>query len=148
MFSHKMQSSGVGDNNALCMCLCAEHFTCVVKVLYSLQYTQALAALSIRFSREERLAWSNTGAAKKVPPMTHLSKPILRLTSGSYSKHVSYNSSALWKSVINWFRIATLMSIQLMFVHGLCVFVLFIIQRLNVPLPDRYQSCNYPFYND
>uniref|UniRef100_A0A673M6J4 E3 ubiquitin-protein ligase n=1 Tax=Sinocyclocheilus rhinocerous TaxID=307959 RepID=A0A673M6J4_9TELE len=43
-----------------------EHFTCVVKVLYSLQYTQALAALSIRFSREERLAWSNTGAAKKV----------------------------------------------------------------------------------
>uniref|UniRef100_A0A672SMC3 E3 ubiquitin-protein ligase n=1 Tax=Sinocyclocheilus grahami TaxID=75366 RepID=A0A672SMC3_SINGR len=43
-----------------------EHFTCVVKVLYSLRYTQALAALSIRFSREERLAWSNTGAAKKV----------------------------------------------------------------------------------
>uniref|UniRef100_A0A8C2J917 E3 ubiquitin-protein ligase n=1 Tax=Cyprinus carpio TaxID=7962 RepID=A0A8C2J917_CYPCA len=35
-----------------------EHFTCVVKVLYSLQYTQALAALSVRFSREERLAWS------------------------------------------------------------------------------------------
>ncbi|XP_050974890.1 E3 ubiquitin-protein ligase ubr3 isoform X1 [Labeo rohita] len=45
-----------------------EHFTCVVKVLYSLQYTQALAALSIRFSREERLAWSNTGAAKKNTP--------------------------------------------------------------------------------
>uniref|UniRef100_A0A9J8A8R7 E3 ubiquitin-protein ligase n=1 Tax=Cyprinus carpio carpio TaxID=630221 RepID=A0A9J8A8R7_CYPCA len=43
-----------------------EHFTCVVKVLYSLQYTQALAALSVRFSPEERLAWSNTGAAKKV----------------------------------------------------------------------------------
>ncbi|XP_073701139.1 E3 ubiquitin-protein ligase ubr3 [Garra rufa] len=46
----------------------SEHFTCVVKVLYSLQYTQALAALSIRFSREERLAWSNTGAAKKNMP--------------------------------------------------------------------------------
>lgn len=45
-----------------------EHFTCVVKVLYSLQFTQALAALSIRFSREERLAWSNTGAAKKNLP--------------------------------------------------------------------------------
>ncbi|XP_026128546.1 E3 ubiquitin-protein ligase ubr3 isoform X2 [Carassius auratus] len=45
-----------------------EHFTCVVKVLYSLQYTQALAALSVRFSREERLAWSNTGAAKKNTP--------------------------------------------------------------------------------
>uniref|UniRef100_A0A8C2JY02 E3 ubiquitin-protein ligase n=1 Tax=Cyprinus carpio TaxID=7962 RepID=A0A8C2JY02_CYPCA len=47
-----------------------EHFTCVVKVLYSLQYTQALAALSVRFSPEERLAWSNTGAAKKVPQIT------------------------------------------------------------------------------
>uniref|UniRef100_A0A673NJ08 E3 ubiquitin-protein ligase n=1 Tax=Sinocyclocheilus rhinocerous TaxID=307959 RepID=A0A673NJ08_9TELE len=47
-----------------------EHFTCVVKVLYSLQYTQALAALSIRFSREERLAWSNTATAKKVPQIT------------------------------------------------------------------------------
>uniref|UniRef100_A0A8C1HS20 E3 ubiquitin-protein ligase n=1 Tax=Cyprinus carpio carpio TaxID=630221 RepID=A0A8C1HS20_CYPCA len=45
-----------------------EHFTCVVKVLYSLQYTQALAALSVRFSPEERLAWSNTGAAKKNTP--------------------------------------------------------------------------------
>lgn len=56
------------DNHAVC--LCAEHFTCVVKVLYSLQYTQALAALSVRFSPEERLAWSNTGAAKKVPQIT------------------------------------------------------------------------------
>ncbi|XP_052462856.1 E3 ubiquitin-protein ligase ubr3 isoform X2 [Carassius gibelio] len=45
-----------------------EHFTCVVKVLYSLQYTQALAALSVRFSPEERLVWSNTGAAKKNTP--------------------------------------------------------------------------------
>ncbi|KTF79914.1 hypothetical protein cypCar_00050166 [Cyprinus carpio] len=54
----------------LCVCLCAEHFTCVVKVLYSLQYTQALAALSVRFSREERLAWS-----KKVLPITYSSQP-------------------------------------------------------------------------
>ncbi|XP_056610649.1 E3 ubiquitin-protein ligase ubr3 isoform X1 [Triplophysa dalaica] len=45
-----------------------EHFTCVVKVLYSLQYTQALVALSIRFSREERRAWSNAAAAKKNTP--------------------------------------------------------------------------------
>ncbi|XP_052004411.1 E3 ubiquitin-protein ligase ubr3 isoform X2 [Xyrauchen texanus] len=45
-----------------------EHFTCVVKVLYSLQYTQALAALSIRISREERQAWCNIGAAKKNMP--------------------------------------------------------------------------------
>uniref|UniRef100_A0A8C2J978 E3 ubiquitin-protein ligase n=1 Tax=Cyprinus carpio TaxID=7962 RepID=A0A8C2J978_CYPCA len=47
-----------------------EHFTCVVKVLYSLQYTQALAALSVRFSREERLAWS-----RKVLPITYSSQP-------------------------------------------------------------------------
>uniref|UniRef100_A0A8B9LV10 E3 ubiquitin-protein ligase n=1 Tax=Astyanax mexicanus TaxID=7994 RepID=A0A8B9LV10_ASTMX len=45
-----------------------EHFTCIVKVLYTLQYTQALAALSVKFSPEERLAWSNTGAAKKNMP--------------------------------------------------------------------------------
>ncbi|XP_076858861.1 E3 ubiquitin-protein ligase ubr3 isoform X2 [Brachyhypopomus gauderio] len=45
-----------------------EHFTCVVKVLYTLQFTQALAALSVKFSPEERLAWSNTGAAKKNLP--------------------------------------------------------------------------------
>uniref|UniRef100_A0AAR2JKE3 E3 ubiquitin-protein ligase n=1 Tax=Pygocentrus nattereri TaxID=42514 RepID=A0AAR2JKE3_PYGNA len=45
-----------------------EHFTCIVKVLYTLQYTQALAALSVKFNPEERLAWSNTGAAKKNMP--------------------------------------------------------------------------------
>uniref|UniRef100_A0A673NGX0 E3 ubiquitin-protein ligase n=1 Tax=Sinocyclocheilus rhinocerous TaxID=307959 RepID=A0A673NGX0_9TELE len=67
-----------------------EHFTCVVKVLYSLQYTQALAALSIRFSREERLAWSNTATAKKVSSvwspqsiefsLQHFCLPFLRLS--------------------------------------------------------------------
>ncbi|XP_035378865.1 E3 ubiquitin-protein ligase ubr3 isoform X1 [Electrophorus electricus] len=50
-----------------------EHFTCVVKVLYTLQYTQALAALSLRFSPEERLAWSNTGATKKNLPNSQMS---------------------------------------------------------------------------
>uniref|UniRef100_A0AAR2JE95 E3 ubiquitin-protein ligase n=1 Tax=Pygocentrus nattereri TaxID=42514 RepID=A0AAR2JE95_PYGNA len=49
-----------------------EHFTCIVKVLYTLQYTQALAALSVKFNPEERLAWSNTGAAKKVQPISCL----------------------------------------------------------------------------
>uniref|UniRef100_A0AAX7VBA1 E3 ubiquitin-protein ligase n=1 Tax=Astatotilapia calliptera TaxID=8154 RepID=A0AAX7VBA1_ASTCA len=34
-----------------------EHFTCVVKMLYNLQFTQALAALSTKFSSEERQAW-------------------------------------------------------------------------------------------
>lgn len=43
-----------------------EHFTCVVKMLYNLQFIQALAALSSKFSPEERQAWSSTGALKKV----------------------------------------------------------------------------------
>uniref|UniRef100_A0A3P8TVA0 E3 ubiquitin-protein ligase n=1 Tax=Amphiprion percula TaxID=161767 RepID=A0A3P8TVA0_AMPPE len=42
-----------------------EHFTCVVKMLYNLQFTQALAALSTKFSSEERQAWSTSGALKK-----------------------------------------------------------------------------------
>ncbi|XP_029936212.1 E3 ubiquitin-protein ligase ubr3 [Myripristis murdjan] len=42
-----------------------EHFTCVVKMLYNLQYIQALAALSAKFSPEERQAWSSSGALKK-----------------------------------------------------------------------------------
>uniref|UniRef100_A0A669DM23 E3 ubiquitin-protein ligase n=1 Tax=Oreochromis niloticus TaxID=8128 RepID=A0A669DM23_ORENI len=43
-----------------------EHFTCVVKMLYNLQFTQALAALSTKFSSEERQAWSTSGALKKL----------------------------------------------------------------------------------
>ncbi|XP_060910406.1 E3 ubiquitin-protein ligase ubr3 isoform X2 [Labrus mixtus] len=42
-----------------------EHFTCVVKMLYNLQYTQALAAISSKFSPEERQAWCTSGALKK-----------------------------------------------------------------------------------
>uniref|UniRef100_A0A3Q3LCK0 E3 ubiquitin-protein ligase n=1 Tax=Mastacembelus armatus TaxID=205130 RepID=A0A3Q3LCK0_9TELE len=42
-----------------------EHFTCVVKMLYSLQFIQALAALSTKFSPEERQAWSTSGALMK-----------------------------------------------------------------------------------
>ncbi|XP_075896013.1 E3 ubiquitin-protein ligase ubr3 isoform X1 [Nelusetta ayraudi] len=42
-----------------------EHFSCVVKMLYNLQFIQALAALSSKFSPEERQAWSATGALKK-----------------------------------------------------------------------------------
>lgn len=43
-----------------------EHFICLVRTLYNLQYTQALAALSAKFSPEERQAWSTSGALKKV----------------------------------------------------------------------------------
>lgn len=50
---------------------CVEHFTCVVKMLYNLQFTQALAALSTRFSPEERQAWSTSGALKKVKVKSH-----------------------------------------------------------------------------
>ncbi|CAL9690267.1 unnamed protein product [Knipowitschia caucasica] len=42
-----------------------EHFTCVVRMLYNLQFTQALAALSTKFSSEERQAWSSSGALKR-----------------------------------------------------------------------------------
>ncbi|XP_030198525.1 E3 ubiquitin-protein ligase ubr3 isoform X2 [Gadus morhua] len=42
-----------------------EHFTCVVKMLYNLQFVQALAALSAQFSPEERQAWSMSGTPKK-----------------------------------------------------------------------------------
>uniref|UniRef100_UPI00398E92C3 E3 ubiquitin-protein ligase ubr3 isoform X6 n=1 Tax=Pristiophorus japonicus TaxID=55135 RepID=UPI00398E92C3 len=41
-----------------------EHFTCIVKVLYNLLYTQAIATLSVRFSEEERTAWKNSGKLK------------------------------------------------------------------------------------
>uniref|UniRef100_A0A8C7FSB3 E3 ubiquitin-protein ligase n=1 Tax=Oncorhynchus kisutch TaxID=8019 RepID=A0A8C7FSB3_ONCKI len=43
----------------------AEHFICLVRMLYNLQYTQALASLSAKFSPEERQAWSTSGALKK-----------------------------------------------------------------------------------
>ncbi|TNN54254.1 E3 ubiquitin-protein ligase UBR3 [Liparis tanakae] len=42
-----------------------EHFTCVVKMLYNLQFTQAVAAVSTKFSPEERQAWRTSGALKK-----------------------------------------------------------------------------------
>ncbi|XP_078537716.1 E3 ubiquitin-protein ligase UBR3 isoform X2 [Lissotriton helveticus] len=42
-----------------------EHFTCIVKVLYTLLYTQAVTALSVKLGTEERLAWKNAGAVKK-----------------------------------------------------------------------------------
>ncbi|XP_053733122.1 E3 ubiquitin-protein ligase ubr3 isoform X2 [Synchiropus splendidus] len=51
-----------------------EHFSCVVKMLYNLQYTQALAALSTKLSPEERQAWTSTGAMKK-PPRPSTSQP-------------------------------------------------------------------------
>uniref|UniRef100_A0A674MQ45 E3 ubiquitin-protein ligase n=1 Tax=Takifugu rubripes TaxID=31033 RepID=A0A674MQ45_TAKRU len=43
-----------------------EHFTCVVKMLYNLQFIQALAALSSKFSPDERQAWSTAGLISSV----------------------------------------------------------------------------------
>uniref|UniRef100_A0A8C4YB00 E3 ubiquitin-protein ligase n=1 Tax=Gopherus evgoodei TaxID=1825980 RepID=A0A8C4YB00_9SAUR len=45
--------------------LCKEHFTCIVKVLFTLLYTQALVAFSVKCSAEDRVAWKNSGALKK-----------------------------------------------------------------------------------
>uniref|UniRef100_A0A8C5ULR0 E3 ubiquitin-protein ligase n=1 Tax=Malurus cyaneus samueli TaxID=2593467 RepID=A0A8C5ULR0_9PASS len=42
-----------------------EHFTCIIKVLFTLLYTQALAALSVKCSAEDRMAWKESGALKK-----------------------------------------------------------------------------------
>ncbi|GAB1286409.1 E3 ubiquitin-protein ligase UBR3 [Apodemus speciosus] len=43
-----------------------EHFSCIVKVLFTLLYTQALAALSVKGTEEDRSAWKHAGALKKV----------------------------------------------------------------------------------
>lgn len=42
-----------------------EHFTCIVKVLYSLLYTQALIAVTVRLSAEDRETWRESGAHNK-----------------------------------------------------------------------------------
>ncbi|XP_025229764.1 E3 ubiquitin-protein ligase UBR3-like, partial [Theropithecus gelada] len=42
-----------------------DHFTCIVKVLFTLLYTQALAELSVKCSEEDRSAWKHAGALKK-----------------------------------------------------------------------------------
>ncbi|KAM9304950.1 E3 ubiquitin-protein ligase UBR3 [Gastrophryne carolinensis] len=42
-----------------------EHFTCTVKVLYSLLYTQALVALSFELQPEERTTWRDDGMHQK-----------------------------------------------------------------------------------
>ncbi|XP_028846793.1 E3 ubiquitin-protein ligase ubr3 isoform X4 [Denticeps clupeoides] len=57
-----------------------EHFTCVVKVLYPLLYTQALAALSIKFTPEERRAW---------------------LASGAHQKQSGFNTETSWEALLS-----------------------------------------------
>uniref|UniRef100_A0A670HUU3 E3 ubiquitin-protein ligase n=1 Tax=Podarcis muralis TaxID=64176 RepID=A0A670HUU3_PODMU len=42
-----------------------EHFTCIIKVLFTLLYIQALVALSVKCSAEDRMTWMNSGALKK-----------------------------------------------------------------------------------
>uniref|UniRef100_A0A8C5R974 E3 ubiquitin-protein ligase n=1 Tax=Leptobrachium leishanense TaxID=445787 RepID=A0A8C5R974_9ANUR len=43
-----------------------EHFGCIVKVLYTLIYTQALVAVTVRLRTEERVSWRESGSSKKV----------------------------------------------------------------------------------
>jgi len=40
-------------------------------MLYNLQFTQAVVAVSTKFSPEERQAWSTSGALKKVNVRSH-----------------------------------------------------------------------------
>ncbi|KAM3852010.1 E3 ubiquitin-protein ligase UBR3 isoform 2-T2 [Vipera latastei] len=42
-----------------------EHFVCIVKVLFTLLYIQALVALSVKCSPEDKMTWMNSGALKK-----------------------------------------------------------------------------------
>uniref|UniRef100_A0ABM5EWZ9 E3 ubiquitin-protein ligase n=1 Tax=Pogona vitticeps TaxID=103695 RepID=A0ABM5EWZ9_9SAUR len=42
-----------------------EHFICIIKVLFTLLYVQALVALSVKCSAEDRVTWMNSGALKK-----------------------------------------------------------------------------------
>lgn len=47
-----------------------EHFTCIIKVLFTLLYIQALVALSVKGSTDDRTTWMNSGALKKVCDLT------------------------------------------------------------------------------
>uniref|UniRef100_A0A670HWY6 E3 ubiquitin-protein ligase n=1 Tax=Podarcis muralis TaxID=64176 RepID=A0A670HWY6_PODMU len=51
-----------------------EHFTCIIKVLFTLLYIQALVALSVKCSAEDRMTWMNSGALKKVCCMSNAKK--------------------------------------------------------------------------
>uniref|UniRef100_A0A3Q3J047 E3 ubiquitin-protein ligase n=1 Tax=Monopterus albus TaxID=43700 RepID=A0A3Q3J047_MONAL len=78
-----------------------EHFTCVVKMLYNLQFSQALAALSTKFSPEERQAWSTSGALMKNAANAERSfEALLSHVIGELSKDKSVYmvtlSSAVW----------------------------------------------------
>ncbi|XP_058889679.1 E3 ubiquitin-protein ligase ubr3-like isoform X2 [Acipenser ruthenus] len=84
-----------------------EHFTCIVKVLYTLQYIHAIAALSVKFSAEERLAWKNSGALKKHTSDAEkswevlLSHGISELSKGNRfyevaTEEISMISSSIW----------------------------------------------------
>uniref|UniRef100_A0A8C6V8X7 E3 ubiquitin-protein ligase n=1 Tax=Naja naja TaxID=35670 RepID=A0A8C6V8X7_NAJNA len=42
-----------------------EHFVCIIKVLFTLLYIQALVALSVKFSPEDKMTWMNSGALEK-----------------------------------------------------------------------------------
>ncbi|MEQ2214086.1 hypothetical protein XENOCAPTIV_014469, partial [Xenoophorus captivus] len=50
---------------SICFCPPVERFICVIKMLFNLQFTQALAALSTKLSSEERQAWVTSGILKK-----------------------------------------------------------------------------------
>ncbi|KAM4626256.1 E3 ubiquitin-protein ligase UBR3 [Discoglossus pictus] len=86
-----------------------EHFICIVKTLYTLLYTQALIALAVKLSAEDRLAWSASGAPSKSSYTSGkswealLSYVISELSGGKIykdeeSEDVSMMHSTVWSS--------------------------------------------------
>ncbi|XP_061091060.1 E3 ubiquitin-protein ligase ubr3 isoform X3 [Conger conger] len=84
-----------------------EHFTCLVKVLYTLQYVQAIAVLSVKFSPEERQAWKTSGGLdKNIRNGEKTWEPLLSLVINKLSKgkgvyeadtpEMSMLSSSVW----------------------------------------------------
>ncbi|KAG8432417.1 hypothetical protein GDO86_016896 [Hymenochirus boettgeri] len=55
--------------------LLKEHFVCIVKVLYTLLYTQAITALTLKLPADERRAWRESECSKKCQTSCSSGKP-------------------------------------------------------------------------
>uniref|UniRef100_A0A674MSD6 E3 ubiquitin-protein ligase n=1 Tax=Takifugu rubripes TaxID=31033 RepID=A0A674MSD6_TAKRU len=91
-----------------------EHFTCVVKMLYNLQFIQALAALSSKFSPDERQAWSTAGVLKKNSSLSEKSfEVLLSLVISELSKDKSvYKVDSKESSMVNAAKLFTAKGLQ------------------------------------
>ncbi|XP_063285782.1 E3 ubiquitin-protein ligase UBR3 isoform X4 [Pelobates fuscus] len=86
-----------------------EHFICIVKVLYTLMYTQAVIAFTLKLRAEEREAWRESGSSMKSSYASGqswealLSHVISELSAGKVyqeeeSEDATMMSSAVWSS--------------------------------------------------